>query len=147
MNFILAEILQRGFTEEEAFWFFVYLLESLLSIDYYTSMVGIMVTQRIFFEIICEKEPEILNKFSRITIFHLFACFFNLDEFKVDASFFSLHWFICLFVGTVNRNILNVIWDNLFAFGEKILFKAGVLLIKHIKDAILDAEDFGFLQY
>ena len=46
-NFIVGHIL-RYLQEEEAFWLYCCLIEDILPIDYYLSMVGILVDQKIF---------------------------------------------------------------------------------------------------
>lgn len=35
--------------EEEAFWIFVMLVESILPLDYYSNMVGALIDQKIFY--------------------------------------------------------------------------------------------------
>lgn len=40
MNFVLGRLI-KYLTEEEAFWVFSMLIESILPIDFYTQMVGV----------------------------------------------------------------------------------------------------------
>ena len=61
-NFIVAEFIMSGLEENEAFWLFTYVLEILLPLDYYTSMIGIMVDQKVFLELLRIEFPEIIEK-------------------------------------------------------------------------------------
>ena len=126
-NFIVAEFLISGFEENQAFWLFTYVLEVLLPLDYYTSMIGIMVDQRVFLELLRIEFPEIIEKFM---------------QFNLDCSFFTLQWFVCLFSGITNKGIFNVIWDHFLAFGALYLFKAGLVLIQITKEQWFEAKDF-----
>jgi hypothetical protein len=47
MNFIVGRLL-RFMNEEEAFWTLTMLLESILPIDYYSNMIGVLIDQKIF---------------------------------------------------------------------------------------------------
>jgi hypothetical protein len=37
--------------EEDAFWIFVQMVESILPLDYYSNMVGALIDQKIFYQI------------------------------------------------------------------------------------------------
>ena len=45
--------------EEESFWIFVMMLESMLPLDYYSNMVGALIDQKIFYNIFEETIPEL----------------------------------------------------------------------------------------
>ena len=45
--------------EEDAFWIFVMLIESLLPIDYYSNMVGVLIDQKILYEIFSLRIPDL----------------------------------------------------------------------------------------
>ena len=126
-NFIIADLLLAGFTEPQAFWLFIYILEVLLPLDYYSSMIGIMVDQKIFLELLRIVAPEIVDKFM---------------IFQLDCSFFTLQWFVCLFSGIANKVVFNIIWDHFLVFGSFYLFKAGLVLIQITKEKWFHSEDF-----
>lgn len=126
-NFIVAEILLSGFTEKQGFWLLVYILEVLLPLDYYTAMIEIMVDQKIFLELLRIELPDVIDKFQSVNL---------------DCNFFTLQWFVCLFCGISNKEILNVIWDHFLAFGLVYLLKAGMTLIEITKEKWFDSNDF-----
>lgn len=87
-----------------------------------------MVAQKLFTSLIQLIDPSIPNK---------------LNNLKIETSFFTLQWFVCLFSTSSNKNILNIIWDNFFIFGGRILIKTGIVFLDIIKYRLLNAKDFG----
>jgi len=65
-------------------------LEDLLPIDYFSSMVGVLVDQKIFAEMLLHHDKELGKKFS---------------ELEVDLSLFSLQWFVCCYVSTFSKKV------------------------------------------
>jgi len=59
MNFIVGNLL-KYLNEEETFWIFVSIAEINLPIDYYSDMLGILVDQKVFEEILKEKFPKLV---------------------------------------------------------------------------------------
>jgi hypothetical protein len=53
MNFLVGNLL-KYLSEEEAFWVFVSINENLLPIDYYSDMLGIIVDQKVFENILTQ---------------------------------------------------------------------------------------------
>ena len=45
--------------EEDAFWIFVQMVESLLPLDYYSNMVGALIDQKIFYQIFKREIPDL----------------------------------------------------------------------------------------
>ena len=58
MNFIVGRLL-KNLSEEETFWAFTYLIESILPIDYYINMHGVQIETTIFSQLIKEILPQI----------------------------------------------------------------------------------------
>lgn len=92
LNFVVAHLL-RYFNEEEAFWGYCCLIESILPIDYYSEMMGVLIDQKIFNKLINALLPRLGAHFKKNNI---------------DSSIFSLQWFICLFTNTLSPNVINV---------------------------------------
>jgi len=67
------------------------LLEDLLPIDYFSSMVGVLVDQKIFAEMLPHHDKDLGRKFS---------------ELEVDLSLFSLQWFVCCYVSTFKKEVI-----------------------------------------
>ncbi|MDR3548935.1 MAG: TBC domain-containing protein [Candidatus Pacebacteria bacterium] len=81
LNFVAANLL-RHMGEEEAFWTLCCIIESILPVDYYSAMVGVMTDQKIFKKMLRIIMPELHSR---------------LDALSLDPSLVSLQWFICLF--------------------------------------------------
>lgn len=45
--------------EEDSFWIFTMLVESILPLDYYSNMVGALVDQKVFYDIFKKRIPEL----------------------------------------------------------------------------------------
>ncbi|MDR3549113.1 MAG: TBC domain-containing protein [Candidatus Pacebacteria bacterium] len=80
-NFIVANLL-RYMNEEEAFWTLCCLIETILPLDYYSALVGVLTDQKLFQKMIRAIMPALYSRFSKL---------------KLDPSLVSLQWFICLF--------------------------------------------------
>lgn len=59
MNFIAGNFLKH-MNEQQSFWLFVSINENLLPIDYYSDMLGILVDQKVFEELMIEKFPKVV---------------------------------------------------------------------------------------
>lgn len=92
-------------------------------------MHGILIDQKIFSLLLFNYLPEVLEKFK--------AC-------NLDCSVFSIQWFVCLYCKTLNcnREILDIVFDNLLIQGNVALFKIGIALLKWLKVPILKCSDF-----
>lgn len=112
---------------KEAFWFFVSLVENVLPLDYYSSLEGVLVDQRIFTCLIEIQLPEIAKK---------------LRDCNLDCSAFSIPWFVCVFSRTLNAKLFQIAMDNLVIQGSLALFKVGIAVLKLLEEQILKAPDF-----
>ncbi len=127
LNFIVAHLL-RHLSEEEAFWTLCYLIETILPIDYYCAMIGVLVDQKIFTQLV----REIMSQLSSY-----------IEELNLDLSLVSLQWFVCLFSYNLQPEVSDVIWDHLFLHGSKVLFKAGLAIASLIEKNIMKCEEFS----
>ena len=67
MNFVAGRLL-KVLEEEEAFWVLCQLLESILPLDYYSNMVGVLVDQKIFFKLIKTKMSDLHRHLDNIKL-------------------------------------------------------------------------------
>lgn len=74
------------FSEEEAFWMLSALIETVIPMDYYTNMIGVVCDQQVFLAILSQIHPEITHKF---------------NEVGLDPSVLSIEWFVCLFTSSL----------------------------------------------
>ena len=85
--------------------------------------------QKIFGAMVGIMMPEVLKKFK---------------ECNLDCSIFSIQWFVCLFCKTLNqqKEIMNIVFDNLFVLGSVALFKIGLALLRWLKNSVMQSRDF-----
>jgi Rab-GTPase-TBC domain len=127
LNFLVATILSFGFTETEAFWMYVQIVEKHLPIEYYNSMSGIILHQKIFDYLFRAKLPNISKYLERI---------------GVESCLFTVQWFICVFAFGFNRDIIAFIWDNIFFKGHDIIFQISLGIVWLLRKQILVQTDF-----
>ena len=89
-------------TEEEAFWTFTNIIESMMPIDYYANMQGALVDQRIVEALLQRELPDL-------------HAHFEANFFKVEMS--CLQWFTCLFSYNFNLDVVVRLWDLIFLKG------------------------------
>jgi hypothetical protein len=63
MNFIVARISEVMETEEQAFWVFTQLMESILPINHYTQLIGVQVEVKVFSWCVKEYLPKLWAHF------------------------------------------------------------------------------------
>ena len=90
MNFIIARIMKILQNEEEVFWVFAMLIETILPIDFYTHMAGVHTDTKLFSFYIKQYLPLISEKF---------------ESLNFDPMFFSVNWFVCLFTDKLDENV------------------------------------------
>jgi len=66
MNYVVGFMLEMGFQEEECFWMLVQVLETIIPIDYYTNMTGLVTDQNIFCEILRQTRPKVSQKLKEV---------------------------------------------------------------------------------
>ena len=63
LNFVVNFLITMQFTEEEAFWILSNIIETVIPMDYYTNMIGVVTDQQLFLAILKLMHPEITRKF------------------------------------------------------------------------------------
>mmetsp|Transcript_33599 Transcript_33599/g.94524 ORF Transcript_33599/g.94524 Transcript_33599/m.94524 type:complete len:552 (-) Transcript_33599:227-1882(-) len=126
MNFVVAMLLVV-LTEEEAFWAFVRITETVLPHDYYSEyMQAIVVDQQVFQHLIEKRLPRIAKKFG---------------EFTLPVSSLLSQWFLCLFVNSLPAEISLRIWDCLFVDGFSVLMSVALAVLKINTNVILSCNE------
>ena len=87
MNFIVGNLL-KYLEEEEAFWVFAQAAETILPIDYYCGMLGILIDQKVFEFLLEETFPKLVA--------HMRAHSYHLDMIAVE-------WFVTLFLNVISH--------------------------------------------
>ena len=127
LNFIVATILSMGFTEEQCFWLYVQIIEKYLPLEYFTSMSGVILDQKVFDYLFRLK----LQKLCRY-----------MESLGVESSLFTVQWFICMFSFNFQRHILIQLWDLIFINGYTSIFQIGLGTLWLLRQEIKRKKDF-----
>lgn len=114
--------------EEEAFWIFVMMVESILPIDYYSNMVGALIDQRIFYNFFREKLPDLCA---------------HLLEVGFDPSLLAFQWLVCFLSYNLPQDVSDRMWDLFFIKGPKIIFRISLALLHLMKKDLMQSKDFA----
>ncbi|KAL4450312.1 hypothetical protein ABPG74_009018 [Tetrahymena malaccensis] len=127
LNYIVAKFLRYGISEEESFWLLVQLLENILPLDYYPSMMmGVVCDQKIFEQILKVENEKVYKK---------------LNSFEANVlNILLTQWIVCLFTQALDDSLLLVIFNHLFTKGSVIIFKVCLVLINYCEKEILKSE-------
>ena len=89
MNFIVGRLVKL-LSEEEAFWVTTMILETILPIDYYSNMIGVLIDQKVFIELLKKKMPEVVE---------------HLVKIQFDPSLLAFQWFVCFFTYNLPQEV------------------------------------------
>eukprot|EP00347_Sterkiella_histriomuscorum_P001837 403370488 len=129
MNYIVGRLI-KYLSEEETFWVFTQLIESILPIDFYTHLIGVQTETKIFKQFVKEYLPQIDEKF---------------QEFNFDTMLFTLNWFICIFSDKLSENVSLAIIDLIMLKGCNYIQNIALAILYLMRDKILEAEAFSDL--
>jgi hypothetical protein len=89
LNFIVGRMIQY-MNEEEAFWTLTMILETILPLDFYCNMVGVLVDQQVF--------KELVRQYNSRLYYHLMGLNF-------DPSLLAFQWFVCFFTHNLTESV------------------------------------------
>ena len=124
LNFIAGSLLlATGGREVEAFALLCAVVDAHRTSYYTRSMAGCMVDTAVMADLAGYFEPELL---------HL------LSSYGLQVSNFCSAWFICLFChAPLALPHAMRVWDVLFCFGDEVLFRLGLALLRHTHRRLL----------
>ena len=146
LNFIVGRLLMVLEDEEKAFWVFTQIIEDYLPGDFFLLFAGVRKDMKII-EKLMKKELKFFDE-------NINTCMSNLIS----------RCFISLFSQTFPENVLYIIWDAFFIYGEEILYKTFIWIAylhydkslvghdideinKIILDKMKDTTDINSLKY
>jgi hypothetical protein len=125
MNIVAAALLLY-MSEEETFWTLATLAEE-ISPDYYSKqLLGSIVDQKIFGELVHKYQPEIEA---------------HLQEVSLPLEIVSLAWFMCYFIDYIPWQATLRVMDNLLHTGTHVLFQVGLAFLHLHKADIVQEHD------
>ncbi|CAG9332208.1 unnamed protein product [Blepharisma stoltei] len=135
LNYIVGRLLSIGFSEDECFWLLAQIVETYLPVDYFSIMSGVLVDQRVYDYLLRKKMPR------------LFQHLLNLE---IDATIYTVKWFICMFGFSFPKKVVLRIWDHFFVKGDTFIFKVALGLMWGSRNQILNLHEFtevlGFIE-
>lgn len=113
--------------EEDAFWIFTILMESIVPLDYYSNLVGVLIDQSIYHKLMRERLPELCTHFENIGL---------------DLSFLAINWITCLLGIGLPLDVSDRIWDLFFLRGHKVLFSFLLTIMYCMKAELMKMQSF-----
>ena len=124
-NFIVDFILKIVEKEEESFWLFVQIIESILPLNYYSNVLGVLVYSTLIEQLLSQFLPELFN-------------FIQSNYYEIHITNILYKWLLSLFVEGFPEKLSLIIWDSLFLNGDIILFKTSLGILKLLKNEIMN---------
>ena len=124
---IVASVLLIYCTEDDAFWLLTCICEHLLADYYNTRVVGALVDQGVFSDLISYHLPKVYK---------------HLDNLHM-IPIISLSWFLTIFLSVMSyESAVNVI-DCFFYDGAKVIFQMALMILDVNEDDLLRCRDEG----
>jgi hypothetical protein len=112
---IISAVLLLSLQEEDAFWLLCNIVERILPDHYTKTLVGSVVDQAVF---------------SHYVQVHLPTLSAHMTKIYMDLAVFSIPWFVCLYLNTVNLSVAQKFLDCFFLDGPKFLFWLSLSVLK-----------------
>ena len=127
-NFIVGRLLEFIGDEEKVFWTFSQLMENILSVDYFSQMLGVYVEVDILMCLLRDLyTPNMLKKLEK-------------NDKIIYLQNILLQWFISLFIIKFPKKLQLFIWDILFIEKKIVLYKVSISLLHKYKYEIASSE-------
>ncbi|KAL4510359.1 hypothetical protein ABPG72_008249 [Tetrahymena utriculariae] len=118
--FILKELYKLKYSEKEAFWVFVQIIETILPIDYFSNLgIGLL------------SHFQISLSISK----HLYPKFYqHMNSTSIDINALIITSLSTLYSNILQGDILYLAWDYIFTIGSKALFQILLVLFEYLSE-------------
>jgi Ca2+-binding EF-hand superfamily protein len=123
---IIAALLLLYMSEEAAFYVLCMLCEVFMPRSYSKAMVGAIIDQAVFEDLMEERMPDLYTYFSKK---------------NVPVPAITMGWFICLFISYLPFQATLRIMDTFFVHGVTVLYKAALTILYIYKPRLLSQKD------
>ncbi|XP_046333198.2 TBC1 domain family member 9-like isoform X1 [Haliotis rufescens] len=124
---IVTSVLLLYTSEEEAFWLLTAICERLLPDYYNTKVVGALIDQGVFEELIRDYIPSLYQKLDTLGL----------------LSMISLSWFLTIFLSVMPFNCAVNILDCFFFDGAKVIFQIALTILDNKSGELLGCAEDG----
>ena len=132
-NFIVGRLLEFIGDEEKVFWTFSQLMENILTVDYFSQMLGVYVEVDILMCLLRDLyTPELLKRLEK-------------NDKLIYLQNILLQWFITLFIIKFPKNLQLFIWDLFFIEKKIVLYKVSISLMYKYRYEIASSDSLESL--
>jgi hypothetical protein len=93
-------------------------------LDYYSELLGILVDQKIFEQILTEKFPKLVQ--------HMTNKGYQLDM-------IAFQWLVTLFFNSLEHETEKFVMSAFFIKGPKVIISVALFIVEHFKDRVMKA--------
>ena len=114
--------------QEETFWLFVQIVETILPGEYYSELSGVMVDSAV----ILDNIKASLNNL-----------YIHLKKHKIDICLNNVifKWLVTLFFENTDESIYTPVMDSLLLYGDITLYKASILILYFEEKEIMKCDN------
>jgi hypothetical protein len=113
---------------------FVQLIESILPLNFYSELAGIIV------------DCSILIKLIKIYLPNLYNHLVNIG-FELSLNNVLYKWFVSVYIQNLSLDLSLIIWDVLVLEGNIVMFKSALAILKIVKHKIMSLDSMEDLNY